>query len=312
VTRIVVAGAGALGSVIGGLLTRAGEDVVLLAHGEHATALRSRPLELRLPGEAATVAVDVAEQAEGDVIVLTAKRFDSAAALARVRGIPQVALSLQNGPGKNDELLESFPPGTVTGALTTIAARIVEPGTVSCAALGITYIGAEHAAAVEIAERFQAAGMTTLAVDDAAAAEWSKLAHVAGVMLVQALTSLPLHELFAQRDAALLLRRLIVEVGDLAAAAGSQLIDLEGLLPVATLAAGGDEHATAFLAGRSESLVRTGATSLRTSMLASIEEGRRTELETIHGELVWRARSAAVAVPVLEACYRLARLRGIT
>lgn len=311
-TRIVVVGAGALGSVVGGLLARAGEDVVLLAHGEHAAALRSRPLELRLPGETATVQVDVSEHAEGDVIVLTAKRFDSAAALTRVRGTPRLALSLQNGPGKNDELLDNFPPGTVTGALTTIAARIVEPGTVGCAALGITYVGAEHSAAAEIADRFQIAGMPTVAVYDAAAAEWSKLAHVAGVMLVQALTALPLHELFAHRDAALLLRRLIIEVGDLAEANGSHLTDLEGLLPVATLAAGGDEQATAFLAARSDSLVRAGATSLRTSMLASIEEGRRTELETIHGELVARAHSAAVAVPVLETCYRLAGLRGIT
>lgn len=310
--RVVVAGAGALGCVVGGLLARAGEDIVLLAHGEHGAALRSRPLELRLPGETATVEVDVAERAEGGVVLLTAKRFDSAAALAGVRGTPRLALSIQNGPGKNDELLHRFPRGTVTGAVTTIAARIVEPGAVACAALGITYVGADHDAAAELADRFQRAGIPTALVDDAAAAEWSKLAHVAGVMIVQALTALPLHELFAHRDAALLLRRLIIEVGALAAAAGSHLTDLDGLLPVATLANAGEEHAAMLLAARSEALVRTGATSMRTSMLASIEEGRRTELEMIHGELVARARVAGANVPVLETCYRLARLRGVT
>jgi len=310
-TRVVVVGAGALGSVVGGLLARAGEDVVLLAHGKHAAALRSRPLELRLPGTTATVDVDVAEHAEGDVVVLTAKRFDSAAALARVRGTPRVAFSLQNGPGKNDELLDRFPPATVAGALTTIAARIVEPGAVACSALGITYVGARHDAAREIAGRLRSAGISAELVDDASAAEWSKLAHVAGVMLVQALTSLPLHELFARRDAVLLLRRLVLEVGSLATAADSRLIDLEGLLPVATLAGGDDEHAAELLGARSEALVRAGSTAMRTSMLASIEEGRRTELETIHGELVARAHAVGIGVPVLETCYRIARLRGV-
>jgi 2-dehydropantoate 2-reductase len=308
VTRVVVAGAGALGSVVGGLLARSGEDVVLLAHGAHADALRGGPLTLRLPAETVQLEVTVADRAGGDVIVLASKRFDSAAALDRVEGTAQLAVSLQNGLSKNDELVERFGAGRVVGATTTIAARIAEPGIVECGSLGLTYLGTAGEGAAAFAAALQASGMPTIAADDATAVEWSKLAHVAGVMLLQALTRLRLHALFGDPDGAVLLRLLIAEVGTVATASGSGLLDLDGLLPVATLAAGSDEAAVAALAARSEALARMGATNLRSSLLTSIEQGRRTELEAIHGELVARAASLGVPVPTLATCYRLARL----
>jgi choline dehydrogenase-like flavoprotein len=49
VPQIVVAGAGGLGSIYGGMLALAGHDVVLLAHGDHETALDRGELEIRLP-----------------------------------------------------------------------------------------------------------------------------------------------------------------------------------------------------------------------------------------------------------------------
>jgi 2-dehydropantoate 2-reductase len=309
--RVVVAGAGALGSVVGGLLARSGEDVVLLAHGDHAAALQAGPLVLKLPGETARVDMAVAERAPGDVVVLASKRFDAAAALERVDGTPLLALSLQNGAAKNDELLARFGRGAVVGAMTTIAARIVAPGIVECGSVGITYLGTADGAADEFAAALLAAGLPTVTTEDAAAAEWSKLAHVAGIMLLQALSRRRLHALFGHRDGAVLLRRLIAEVATIAAASGSGLLDLDGLLPVATLARNDDEAAVAALAARSEALVRAGATELRSSMLTSIEEGRPTELEDIHGGLLERAAALGVSAPTLETCYRLAHLLDV-
>jgi 2-dehydropantoate 2-reductase len=308
VSRVVVVGAGALGSVVGGLLARAGEDVVLLAHGRHAAALARGPLELRLPEETLRVDVEVADEAEGDVVVLTAKRFDTAEALAAVRGGARLAISLQNGPGKNDELAERFGAEAVAGAASTTAAQLVEPGVVSSQSLGLTYLDGGHAAAAAFAAALQAAGLDARPVDRVDSVEWSKVAHVAGSMILQALTRLPLHELFERRESAGLLQRLVQEVGEVAAAAGSGLGDWPGLLPVATLAASDGEAGAALLAQRGSALTRSGATELRTSMLSSILAGRPTELDAIHGELVRRARGLGVPVPVLETCYRLALL----
>ena len=89
--RIVVAGAGALGSIYGGVLTAAGADVVLLARGAHADALRTRPLTMHLPGREIEVPVRVAHEADGDIVILTSKAFDTAAVLAQVRGEARLA-----------------------------------------------------------------------------------------------------------------------------------------------------------------------------------------------------------------------------
>lgn len=308
--RTVIAGAGALGSLIGGLLARAGEDVVLLAHGPHAEALRRSPLELVLPDETAHVEVATAERAGGDVVVLTAKRFDSDAALATVTGTPRLTLSLQNGPGKNDELVKRFGAETVVGAATTTAARLLEPGVVTSPSLGITYIGSRPEAAGFV-EALRRAGLDARATEDAESVEWSKLAHVASSMIVQALVPLPLHELFGKRETAALLRTVIDEIGQVAIATGAGLLDLEGLLPVATLAEADEVAAETILGTRAAALETAGATNLRTSLTASIEAGKRTEIRAIHGGLIERAAALGVDVPALVTCYRLAVGRGV-
>lgn len=303
-----MAGAGALGSVIGGLLTRAGEDVVLLAHGAHRTALEQAPLELELANETLHVDVEVADRSEADIVVLTAKRFDSVATLTGVDGIPRLAISLQNGVGKNEELVERFGVSVVAGAATTIAAQIVRPGVVASRSLGVTYIGACSPTAEQLVQTLDGAGLRTASVEDASATEWSKLAQVASTMVVQVLTGMPMHQIFLQQESALLLRKLIVEVNTVAEADNSRLLDLDGLLPVATLAESDEPEAVSILADRGAALERTGAIDVRTSMLNSVRAGRRTELEEIHGELVRLGQSLALEVPVLETCFRLATL----
>ena len=45
--RIAIVGAGAVGGYFGGLLARAGNEVTLLARGEHLDAIRRKGLEVR-------------------------------------------------------------------------------------------------------------------------------------------------------------------------------------------------------------------------------------------------------------------------
>src|SRR4051812_40710657 len=79
VTRLVrylILGAGAVGSAIGGRLTAAGRDVVLIARGAHLEALQRDGLRLREPERDETIpvtAVDspaAAEPRPGDVAIL--------------------------------------------------------------------------------------------------------------------------------------------------------------------------------------------------------------------------------------------------
>ncbi|WKK71118.1 2-dehydropantoate 2-reductase N-terminal domain-containing protein [Rathayibacter oskolensis] len=57
--RFLVIGGGAVGSVLAAQPHLAGEDVVLIARGEHLRLLRERGLRLRRPGGDRTVRVPV-------------------------------------------------------------------------------------------------------------------------------------------------------------------------------------------------------------------------------------------------------------
>jgi 2-dehydropantoate 2-reductase len=121
VESLVIAGAGALGSVYGGLLAAAGVEVVMLAHGRHEEALRRGELEIRLPAGTHRVRVRVADRAHGDALIVTSRLFDTDAALDRVDGAPMLAISLQNGLRKNEALVQRFGAECVTPATSMLA-----------------------------------------------------------------------------------------------------------------------------------------------------------------------------------------------
>lgn len=86
--RYVFVGAGAIGSALGGLLARAGSDVLLVARGDHAHAMIQDGLSVRCPDTAFTVRLPIVtgpEQARltvDDVLVLTTKTQQAEDAIA--------------------------------------------------------------------------------------------------------------------------------------------------------------------------------------------------------------------------------------
>ena len=87
VTRYVVIGAGAIGGAVAGLLADVGVDVVAVARGAHAAAIRERGLTVRTPDRTFTVAVPCVTNPDeltlhpDDVLVLSTKTHQAEAAL---------------------------------------------------------------------------------------------------------------------------------------------------------------------------------------------------------------------------------------
>ncbi len=308
---VVVAGAGGLGSIYGGMLALAGRDVVLLAHGEHEAALRRGELEIRLPDGVRRVSVRVSERAAGGTVILTSRLFDSDAVLDRVEGKPALAISLQNGLGKNDALIRRFGAERVAPAVSTLGAELLSPGVAESVDLGRTLVEARGPEAEALVSALEDAGVPSQVVNDGRSAEWSKLAQVAAAMGLQAVTRRFLHELLLAEDGAALFARMCREVAALAAAEGASLGDWPGMPPVRTLSESAPDEAISLLRALGERMLAQGKTTRRTSLLRAAEAGRRTELDGIHGELIRRGNAADVALPTVEAVYRLARLQGV-
>ena len=110
--KIVILGAGALGTVLGAHLARAGEDVTLIARGQRAAYLQEHGatitglVDFTVP---VRVVTDPSQVHDADVLMVTVKTYDMASALASVKHLDVGSvLSIQNGVLKNEQLAQTF------------------------------------------------------------------------------------------------------------------------------------------------------------------------------------------------------------
>jgi 2-dehydropantoate 2-reductase len=141
--RYVVYGAGAIGGTIGARLHQAGHEVVLIARGRHLKALRGDGLRLQTPDADRQLAIPAVgspretEIGHEDVVLLTMKSQDTAAALEELRAVadPDAAVvCAQNGVENERLALRWF--AHVYGVFVWISAQHLEPGVVQAFAAG--------------------------------------------------------------------------------------------------------------------------------------------------------------------------------
>jgi 2-dehydropantoate 2-reductase len=138
--RILVFGAGAVGSVLGGLLARAGHAVTLLGRPGHVDAIRERGLSIegiwgdhRVSGMTGVTSPSNLAGCSFDLVLLTVKAYDTPAAIDALRPIDQsglVLVSVQNGYGNTQSLEAAFGRGRVFGARIITGVELMQPGTV--------------------------------------------------------------------------------------------------------------------------------------------------------------------------------------
>src|SRR5262245_10568194 len=106
--KIVILGAGALGSLFGAHLARAGEDVTLIAREARAKAIQEQGVSVTGLADF-TVPVSVTsrpqELLQADALLVTVKTYDMETALASVAHLKVGSvLSVQNGLIKDEQL----------------------------------------------------------------------------------------------------------------------------------------------------------------------------------------------------------------
>jgi 2-dehydropantoate 2-reductase len=135
--RLIVYGAGAIGGLIGALLSEHGQEVVLIARGRHAEVIRASGLVVASPSgsrvvEMAVVAEPAAARiGPGDVILMAMKSQDTLSALVELTRVAPAAtpvVCLQNGVENERAALRRFE--FVYGVCVICPATHLEPGVV--------------------------------------------------------------------------------------------------------------------------------------------------------------------------------------
>ena len=298
--RVCVIGAGAMGSTFGGLLARAGHDVTLVdTWSEHVAAINARGLrldgvkgELQIPARA-TVDLPRGLQADLAMIWTDANNTRRAAVTAAAALAPDgFAITLQNGIGNVETLVEVLGKPRVAAGSSMCSAAMRGPGHASFTHMGMTSVGeidGGGSARVErLREALAQARFEARVHPDIMALIWSKFAHNCAVNAICATTGLRVGEV--ARVAALdrLQDHVIDEILAVTQAQGITLDDPDF---------------------RAHVKAHCWKKFNRPSMLQHIEAGKRTEIDALNARLVEEGRRLGVPTPYNDALACL--LKGV-
>jgi 2-dehydropantoate 2-reductase len=297
--RIVVMGSGGTGGYFGAKLARAGEDVTFVARGAHLTALRSNGLRIKSAVEGEwTVRAPAVERLDGlppaDLVLFCVKSFDTEEAAALIRPVvgPETGvLSIQNGVDNEEKLGRALGAGHVLGGAVRVFATIEAPGVITHTFGGHLIFGEMDGRLSERARAFlascQKAGIPAELVTDVERALWDKYVFLTTHAGMTALTRCPAGVLRAVPEVRELYWRIVTEIVTIGRAAGAP-VD-ESLL----------EQGMKFLDGV--------APNAYSSLHHDLTQGKRLELDALHGHAVRLAERHAVPAPTVFAVYAALR-----
>jgi 2-dehydropantoate 2-reductase len=309
--EFAILGAGAMGSIVGAHLARAGHSVLMLARGRRVQQIEQSGLRIKgLADFSQSVAVsgDASQLKQADVLVVAVKTHGTEAALEPLRSAKiGAAFSLQNGLMKNEQLTEALGPGPVLGALANSSGELLSSGEVLFTRNEQICVGelsgGDSARAQKIAAVIDAAGVRTRAVPNIQSLEWSKFAAWVGLMALSVTTRAETWKYLIDKDAARVLARLVREVGHLAAVAKVAVSD-QSTLPVASICGGSEAEAVATIQALGQQM-KVKAPQHRMSTLQDLEAGRPLEVEETLGYAVRKAAQLKLPLPLLESFYPL-------
>jgi 2-dehydropantoate 2-reductase len=300
--RIVVAGAGAIGCFVGGLLAEGGRDVTLLLRPRTKDEIRSHGLTLtdfagfarRVDPDRLRLATDPRALAKASIVLVTVKSGDTArlAQQIAVHGRQDATvISLQNGTANAAALARALPGRDVRGGMVPFNVVPLGEGGLHRATSGDIVIGAGPGG---MARLLTVPGLAVTESADIEGILWGKfLINLNNA--INALSGLPLAEQLRQRD----WRRLMADQW----AEALRVLRAGGIRPRATtgvpvgLIPAILRLPTPLFARVAASMLTIDAQA-RTSMAHDLMTGRPTEIDVLQGEVVRRGRALGRRTPI--------------
>lgn len=303
--KIVVFGAGAVGSVIGGYLSEAGEEVTLIGRKEHVDAINKNGLIIDgIRGKLIThpKAKEKIDE-EPDLVLLTVKSQDTVEAAKEIKpyveGVPIVCL--QNGVGNTERLVSVL--GTESSIINSIVfftATFLEPGKVVRNTEGYILIGEAFRVnnkRLEAVSKILNKTIKTQIIENIEDAQWTKLMYNLIYNSIQALTGLSIQETYKNSKMRRILIKSVIEALNVLDNGGKKFVPIPGFstkkiktwrmlpLPVSN-----------FLLKRT--INNYGRSPLLGSTLQSIKRGKKSEIDYLNGEIVRLGERNNIVTPI--------------
>jgi 2-dehydropantoate 2-reductase len=309
--KFTILGAGALGTILGAHLSRAGHEVVMIARGERARVLQRQGLVLNGLSDikARPVVVDDPKKLiETGTLIVATKAIDSAQSLDTLKHLRlETAFSVQNGVLKNELLASVFGYSRVLGAMADFSGELLANGEVKFTRNVCLHLGEEKggisARAQEMAALIDSAGVRCVAASNIRTREWSKFSGWIAQFPLAVLTRQITWKFLMDEQSALVIVRIVREAAALAAAMGIELTDMPPL-PVPSIAHASDAQAVEIIRGIGQKFLDTSPEH-RMSAQQDVLRGSRLEYQETLGFALQKAREFNVPMPTLDILYRI-------
>jgi 2-dehydropantoate 2-reductase len=309
--RFAILGAGALGTILGAHLSRAGHEVAMIVRGERARVLQRQGLVLNGLSDIKarpTVIDDPHKLRETGTLIIATKAIDSSTALETLRHLRiDNAFSVQNGVLKNELLARVFGFSRVLGAMADFSGELLANGEVKFTRNVCLHIGEEKGGssprAEELAAAIDAAGVRCVAAANIRTREWSKYAGWIAQFPLAVLTRQITWKFLMDQRSAMVIVRIVREAAQLAAALKIELSDMPPL-PVPSILHASDAQAVEIIRGIGQKFLDTSP-GHRMSAQQDVLRGSRLEYEETLGYALARGRELGVPMPTLDTCYRI-------
>lgn len=281
--QVLVFGAGAMGSLIGGMLSQ-NNEVILIGRGQHVQEIQQNGLriagmtELRVHPHAKEE-LDGSEQP--DFVIVATKSYDTEEAMKAMGQFHEntVFMSLQNGLDNEDVI--SMYASKVVGGVTSHGVTSEGPGRIHHAGKGRTIVGdfkdAEDEVA-QIADLLTEAGIPTEISNDIRREIWKKVIVNAGINPLTAITLQKNGFILENPNLTATLETICEEAVSVANAYGIEISVEEAIR-------------------ETKEVARLTADN-KSSMLQDIEKGRKTEIESICGAIARLGTEKGIPTPV--------------
>jgi 2-dehydropantoate 2-reductase len=290
--KIAVMGAGAVGCYYGGMLARAGHDVVLIGRPQHVEAVQRQGLRLETQTFDERIRVSARTEASAvqgaQLVLFCVKSTDTESGAAAIK--PHLApdalvLSLQNGV-ENADRLRALLPQEVAAAVVYIGTEMAGPGHVRHHGRGELVIEPSKASD-DVARALIAAGVPTDISDNVRGALWAKLILNCAYNALSAITQLPYGRLVKGEGITAVMRDLVDEC---VAVAKADDVTIPGDVDAAV---------------RKIAETVPGQYS---STAQDLARGKRSEIDHLNGLILRRGEALGIATPANRLLHAIVKL----
>lgn len=286
---IAIIGAGAMGSLYGGYLSKNNEVYLVDIWEEHVNRINDKGLVIMEKEEEIVVNPIGVTDSKGienvDLAIVFVKSIHTKEAIENNKsliGPKTMVLSLQNGYGNSDDIGEYVEEANIIMGTTTHGATMIEPGRIKHGGKGKTYIGKlignNDENVVRIKDVLVEAGFETIISNNVMELIWSKLLVNIGINPLTAILEIKNGQLLEWKESKELLKLAVMEGVNVANGLGLDFNSEEVVANVIDVAKATGEN--------------------KSSMLQDILNKRKTEIDKINGAIVKEGEKLGLEIPV--------------